>query len=1106
MTVSKKSLATTRKRVGPFTVSGVIGEGGMGTVLRCHRKGEDVAVKMIRPNLLGSEDIRARFAREAELLKSVDDPHVARIVGYDAENKTSPWLATEFIDGPNLKEWVAEHGAMGEASWEELAEGVFSGLAAIHETGILHRDIKPANIMMSPDGPKIIDFGISKEEGQTALTNTQMFAGTVAYLAPERVEANEESQASDMFSAGLVLAVAARGEHPWGDETTQTELAILMNMANEEPRLDGLSDKQKTILKALLRRHPGSRPDARKALAILRGEAEDNFIERKVPVGKPTKRLRLQRTPRHFTPSLAGALVRGFSVAAVAVIATTAMGLIANSGRGIELLMNGVGWATATLSNALRVQPVNGDLSWLLSPEANLTTSMGIRPTLITLGLVAIVALFGRQYARHLGSITPRDRLFRLAALALPTVAVVVGLSWLVPGAVGMMPWDALFGVAVMSVGLGLGLIVGGMAHDNSPARWWLRATGAFVLLVLAVGSAVIIGGVIHGLLSPDVAASTTTRGAGPFAGFSLGDFLVFAVTTALVLPTLLVVAVDAFVTGQGYAALRDNNFIYLQALAEPSETSQLFLFTAQGVILSALFLIFLALAATVAGAHAASTLKVTVAGRRWFIQLTILTVITALVAFALVRVPVEQANSLRGSLFINPSLTNTLVSLGLMSVAAVTIALLFWLGGHRDVAPRLAAFIPRLPSPPSTELIAMNTRPRLPLKHGFAYALVAVTAIITLVIPAGLGFADRQWALTQTPEKAVSELALAMEIRDGNALTELMPLAPGTTWLPVDVLESAQPIIGQRRNVTITNDNGQPWQVGELDASGRVAWPVSGGTISWSIPVDSAVDQRFVFLRQASYVPVLEPITLTLGVDEHFGSIDGTPIRVNGVEVAPGQYSLIPGDYTVERDAVDLIAGFSQRIVVNRPSHAVTVPAELNLPANGENNLLIAALDAAESCGTVRRSECFSSDDVYRAQEIRSGRVPRTFYASESTSFEDGGLRCEEGNIEMLSTREIVRELVCTQIVRYETKYWDSRQIAEPVFSTRCASWWYSWWFGASCLRWERYQSGTNYRTVRGNLIDTVRYQSEMPIRVAVPAGLNDANEFVIGDAVVTP
>ena len=1106
MSGNKNSVTTTRKRVGPFTVSGVIGEGGMGTVLRCHRKGEEVAVKMIRPNLLGSDDIRARFAREAELLKSVDDPNVAKIVGFDANNKTSPWLATEYIDGPNLKEWVAEHGAMGEASWEELAVGVFSGLAAIHETGILHRDIKPANIMMSPEGPKIIDFGISKEEGQTALTNTQMFAGTVAYLAPERVEANEESQASDMFSAGLVLAVAARGEHPWGDETTQTELAILMNMATEEPRLDGLTEKQQTILRALLRRYPESRPDARRALAILRGEAEDVHVEKETKRSHPQKIVRRQRTLRHFSASATGALLRGFVVATLAVLATTVIGLIQSPGSGNHLLANGVGWAAGTLSNALRVEPVPVDFSWILSPQANLATSLGVRPTLITFGLMAIMVFFGKRYATHLAPMATRDRIIRLAALALPTLAVVVGLSWLVPGGVGMMPWDAVFGGIILAFGFGLGVVVGGLSHDHSPATWWLHATRTFLLLVLGLGVAVLVGGVIHGVLSPDLAISATNRGAGPLAGYTPVDFLALAIATALILPTILLVAIDVLVTGQGYAALRENDFLFLQVLAQPANANEIMVFTPQAAILSGLFLAFVALAATLAGTHSASTRNVTVAGRRWLIQLAMLTVVAMLLLFGVLRVSVDSSTTLRGSFFIQSSASTTLLLLGLTTASALVFAFLFWWGGHRDVAPRIASFLPGVPSPPSTELVSTEDKSRLPLKHAPAFAVIAATAIMTLVIPPGLGFAERQWSNTNTPEKLVSELALAMEIRDGKALTELMPLAPGTRWLPVAALEAAQPIVGQRRDVSITNEQGRPWRVGELDATGKVTWPVTDGTITWTVPLDSVVGERFIFGRQAEFLPDLKPIILILSVDESFGKIDGAPIRVNGVEVPPAKYSLIPGEYTIERDPVDLLSGFSERLVVTASSHAIEVPAELDLPSDGERAIFTAAVDAAESCGNVRRSKCFSQDDVNRAQRIVSGRIPSAFFARESTAFEDGGLRCEEGTIEMLSTREIVRELVCTQIVRYETKYWDSRQIAEPVYSTRCASWWYSWWFGSTCLRWERYQSGTNYRTVRGSLLDTVRYQSDMPIRVSVPAGLNDSNEFVVGEAVINP
>ncbi len=1101
MSDGKHTSTTSRKRVGPFTVSGVIGEGGMGTVLRCHRKGEDVAVKMIRPNLLGSDDIRARFAREAELLKSVDHPNVARIVGYDADNKTSPWLATEFIDGPNLKEWVAEHGAMGEASWDELAEGIFSGLAAIHDTGILHRDIKPANIMLSPDGAKIIDFGISKEEGQTALTNTQMFAGTVAYLAPERVETNEESQASDMFSAGLVLAVAARGEHPWGDETTQTELAILMNMANEEPRLDGLSDKQQKVLRALLRRNPEARPVARDALAILRGElqpARDNDA----PLVRAKKRsLQYQPTTRDFTAQTTGSIIRGASLAVVAFLATTLIGLMASSGRGGELLANGISWSTTALANALRVQPTSTDFSWLLSSEANLATSLAIRPTLITLGLMVVMGLFGRKYAQHVPDMSRRDRVIRLSALLLPTIILVVGLSWLVPDTAGMMPWDVLFGVAVLGVGLAIGLAIGGLAHEHSPVSWWLRAAGTFSVLALTVSFAILVGGIIHGLLTPDLAPSTATSTASPLGELSLSEVFVFAITAALIAPTVLIVAVDGFLSGQGYASLREENFVYLQVLAETSGANQLIWLTPQSAILSGLFVALLLILALAAGAHTAGTRQLTVAGARWFIQLAIVTVTAALLVFALLRVAVDSTPALRGTLFLHTSLPHTLVLLGIMAAGAVAVASLIWLGGHRQLAHRLAPFIPGLGPTPSAELIPAGRAKRVSLPRVVSLSAVAITAVITLVIPPSLGLVERGWASTNTPEKAVSELALAMEIRDGDGLIELMPLAEGTSWLPIDALESAQPIIGQRRHIRITNNQGETWSLGQLDAAGSITWPGSDGTVAWQMDVPSTVERRFIFMRHVHYQPALEPITLSLGADQRFGSISGAPIRINGVEVTPGEYSLIPGNYTVQRDPIDLLAGFSEQFVVSSPSHAVQVTADLNLPADGERQLSAAATEAVDSCGNVSRSECFSQDDVYQAQQIRSGRIPADFYASESSAFEDGGLRCEEGQDIMLSTKEVVREVVCTQTVRYETQYWDSRRIAEPVYSTRCASWWYSWWFGATCLRWERYQSGTNYRTVRGDLIDTVRYQSDIPIRVSVPAALDDSGQFVVGE-----
>jgi hypothetical protein len=203
-----------------------------------------------------------------------------------------------------------------------------------------------------------------------------------------------------------------------------------------------------------------------------------------------------------------------------------------------------------------------------------------------------------------------------------------------------------------------------------------------------------------------------------------------------------------------------------------------------------------------------------------------------------------------------------------------------------------------------------------------------------------------------------------------------------------------------------------------------------------------------------------------------------------------------------VEREGIDLIAPFAQQFRVSEEEHAVYVPVDLELPNGADQELNRAAQDAAEGCGNVRRSSCFSSNDVYRAQKVTSGRTPGNFFAQESTSLEAAGLQCTPGEDILISTSEIIRRVECTQAVTYETKYWDSRRIAEPVYSRRCASWWYSWWFGSTCLRWETYQSGTNYLTVRGDLIDTVRYRSEMPIRVTIPAGLDDDGVFVVGDA----
>lgn len=1074
----------------------------MGTVLHCTRKGEDAAVKMIRPNLLGNDDIRGRFAREAELLQSVNHPNVARIVGYDATNKTSPWLATEFIDGPNLREWVADNGPMAEAPWEDLAKGVLDGLAAIHATGILHRDIKPANIMMSPHGPKIIDFGISKEEGQTALTNTQMFAGTVAYLAPERVERNEESQASDMFSVGLVLAVAARGSHPWGDETTQTELSILMSMATDDPRLEGLTRKQESLLRALLQRQPHLRPTASEAAKILSGELD-------IPVEKTPKRSPRQRRTtrpkkavRHFTADLSGAIVRGVSVAGVAFVTAYLAGLLFGGEKGFERVTEALSLATQGFSNALRLFPVQTDLNWLLSSTDNITTTLSLRPTLLTLGLAVIFFVLGRKYAPAVALMAPAAGVARLAALIGPIVALAVILSWFVPEASGMMPWDGLFAIMILFVAAGLGLISGGFAHENSDARWWLQALTTFGVVMGLLSAAVIIGGVIHGILTPDFALATRSSSPGVLGNPTVLDVFFLVVFALFFLPNIVALSLDGLLTGQGYGAFRENELIYLQLLSQPADTAAPFFFSQQSAILAALFFVALLTAGLVAGSRTATLRDKYHHDGKSFARLAILGVPLALLLFGVFRVGVDAIPQLRGSFLLNTSVTQTLIVAGLTVAGALAVTLAIWVGGHHRVASNIAGFIPGLPAMVGSDLVPLSAKKPFPAKRITGFAVIAVSTIVTLIIPPGIGLVERSWATLQTPEAAVNDLALAVEIRDGQELTRLLPAARNAPWLPHKALEEAQPMVGQKREISVSNDLGLEWKVGQLDGTAVVSWPTESGNVRWTVPLTGEVTKRFIFMRHATYTPDPQPLALTISADSRLGPIPGAPILVNGETVASGTYSLIPGVYTVERGGIDLVAPFTETFEVSASEHAVFVPVELKLPSGADQNLNRAARAAAEECGNVRRSACFTADDVYSAQKVISGRIPSSFFSRESTPLKDAGLHCTAGEDELISTSEIVRPVWCTQTVSYETKYWDSRQIADPVFSRRCASWWYSWWFGSSCLRWETYQSGTNYRTVRGSLIDTVRYRSEMPVRVAVPAGLDEGGAFIIGDA----
>ncbi|MFC7561678.1 serine/threonine-protein kinase [Actinomadura namibiensis] len=247
---------TDPRQVGRYRLEARLGGGGMGEVfLGRSPGGRAVAVKVIRPELARDPEFRRRFAAEVEAARRVGGFHTAQIVAADP-HADPPWLVTAYISGPSLAEVLAGHGALPERSLVALGAGLAEALEAVHAAGIVHRDLKPSNILLLDDGPRVIDFGIARALDATALTRPGAAPGTPGFMAPEQIARGEVETAADVFALGMVLCHAA-GVRPFGEGATH---ALLYRVVHEEPRLDGVPEALRDVLRACLAKRPEDRP------------------------------------------------------------------------------------------------------------------------------------------------------------------------------------------------------------------------------------------------------------------------------------------------------------------------------------------------------------------------------------------------------------------------------------------------------------------------------------------------------------------------------------------------------------------------------------------------------------------------------------------------------------------------------------------------------------------------------------------------------------------------------------------------------------------------------------------------------------------------------
>ncbi|WP_026117718.1 protein kinase domain-containing protein [Nocardiopsis alkaliphila] len=249
---------TWERVIGGYRLLRSLGRGGFGEVFLGEAEdGTRAAVKLLHASWSGDQDMRRRFAAEVEQARRVSGFCVAEILDADPEAE-QPWIASEYIDGPTLQASVESDGPRTGSDLQRLAVSTATALAAIHAAGVVHRDLKPDNIMLAPDGPRVIDFGIARAVEATSVTASGV-VGTIGYMAPEQLEGARLTAAVDVFSWAAVMVFAATGHEAFPGPTQASRIARILS---GEPDLDGVHDSFAGLLKECLAKEPGARPDA----------------------------------------------------------------------------------------------------------------------------------------------------------------------------------------------------------------------------------------------------------------------------------------------------------------------------------------------------------------------------------------------------------------------------------------------------------------------------------------------------------------------------------------------------------------------------------------------------------------------------------------------------------------------------------------------------------------------------------------------------------------------------------------------------------------------------------------------------------------------------
>ncbi|MFI2352859.1 PQQ-binding-like beta-propeller repeat protein [Streptomyces sp. NPDC019443] len=319
---------------GQYRLEACLGNGGMGVVhLATSASGLRLAVKVIHAEHASDPEFRARFRQEVEAARKVSGAFTAPVVDADPEAER-PWMATLFIEGPTLAERVKRNGPLGSEELRKAGAGLAEALRDIHRAGVVHRDLKPSNVLLAPDGPKVIDFGISRPADSDLRTETGKLIGTPPFMAPEQFQRPREvGPAADVFAMGAVLVHAATGRGPFDSDSPYI---VAYQVVHNEPDLAGVPADLVPLFRRCLAKDPAERPTPYELMVALRGSSPSSSYDTQAYIPA-------QRTPdpRESAPLVPAAgrrpLTRRrirWACAALAVLVTAGIVVVRTVGDG----------------------------------------------------------------------------------------------------------------------------------------------------------------------------------------------------------------------------------------------------------------------------------------------------------------------------------------------------------------------------------------------------------------------------------------------------------------------------------------------------------------------------------------------------------------------------------------------------------------------------------------------------------------------------------------------------------------------------------------------------------------------------------------------------